>query len=267
MHASEHLHFYVFRLRLCAHTYTPSGLPQKRSPGEPRSEMGNDFSSGDTPARIDEQALIKKNSVCVACKLVTDNKGEFAALVPVMFQDAEESRAGAFPFAQALVAKLGKGFDATQHHLKIPGVPTGAKDVGLHPSTHNTYGGQLPPLSKDQIEQIQRCEDKFVLHIDLTDFKVLVGSPSKDEATGVVGYVGLLFTDDSLLEYNRALEVYGGKLLAGSIAHVSVCGWGFNNFATSLEARAAYGLSTTDGQAFYKANVFPSMTVAHSVLA
>ena len=131
--------------------------------------------------------------------------------------------------------------------------------------THNAKfnGG---PLSPEQVDLIQRCTDTFTLNVDLTDFKVLVGSPSNDEATGVVGYVGLLITADSLPEYNRAVAVYGGRPREGNIAHVSICGWELKGFSTSSEARAAFGLITADGekypdgQPFYTANVFPSMT-------
>jgi hypothetical protein len=206
------------------------------------------------------------SSVSVLCKLVVDNDGQFAGLAPVAFLDPAEGRREACVFAEALVAKVGKGFNADYHRLKIPGVPAGAIDIGLHSSTHNAkfYGG---PLSPEQVGLIQRCTDTFTLNVDLTDFKVLVGSPSNDEATGVVGYVGLLITADSLPEYNRAVAVYGGKPREGNIAHVSICGWEFKGFSTSSEARAAFGLITVDGEKypdgkpFYTANVFPSMRV------
>ena len=104
------------------------------------------------------------------------------------------------------------------------------------------------------------------MNVNLRDFKVLVGSPSNDEATGVIGYVGLLITQDSLPEYNRAVAVYGGKPRLWEIPHVSICGWEFKGFSNTTEARAAFGLTTADGdkypdgKPFYTANVFPSMT-------
>ena len=205
------------------------------------------------------------STLSIVCKLVVDNAGQFAGLAPVEFIGAAEGRAEAFEFAQALVALVGKGFNPDHHILKIPGVPTGAVDIGLHSSTHNAKfnGG---PLSAEQVEMIQRCTDTFTMKVNLTDFRVLVGSPSNDEATGVIGYVGLLITQDSLPEYNRAVAVYGGKPLEGNIAHVSICGWEFKGFSTKTEARAAFGLITADGdkypdgKPFYTANVFPSMT-------
>jgi len=201
----------------------------------------------------------------VVCKLVVDNGGQFAGLAPVEFLNPAEGRALAFKFGVAMVQLVGKGFDPDCMVLKIPGVPTGAIDVGIHSSTHNVKfnGG---PLSAEQVELIQLCTDTFTLKVDLTDFKVLVGSPSNDESTGVVGYVGLLITQDSLPEYNRAIGVYGGTPREGNIAHVSVCGWTFKGFSTTIEARAAFGLATVDGQIypdgkpFYSANVFPSLT-------
>jgi len=201
----------------------------------------------------------------VLCKLVVDNEGQFAGLAPVEFIDPADGRTVAFHFAESLVASVGKGFNPDHHCLKIPGVPTGAIDIGLHSSTHNAKfnGG---PLSAEQVELIQSCTDTFTLTVDLRDFKVLVGSPSNDEATGVIGYVGLLITQDSLPEYNRAVAIYGGKPREGNIAHVSICGWEFKGFSTTTEARAAFGLVTMDGEKypdgkpFYTANVFPSMT-------
>ncbi len=135
----------------------------------------------------------------IVCKLVVDNEGQFAGLAPVDFVDPAEGRAEAFKLAQYLVASVGKNFDPAYHTLKIPGVPEGAVDIGLHCSTHNAKfnGG---PLTKDQIRAIQTCSDTFTLTVELKDFKVLVGSPSNDGPTGVVGYVGLLITSDSLAE-------------------------------------------------------------------
>ena len=203
----------------------------------------------------------------IVCKLVVDNEGQFAGLAPVDFVGPVEGRAQAFKLAEALVFRVGKNFDPSYHRLKIPGVPAGAVDIGLHCSTHNAKfnGG---PLAKDQIQAIQACSETFTLTVDLKDFKVLVGSPSNDEPTGVVGYVGLLITADSLAEYNRAAAVYGGKPKEGNIAHVSICGWDFKGFATTTKARAAFGLVTVDGdkypdgKPFYAADVFPSPSTA-----
>ena len=161
------------------------------------------------------------STLSIDCKFVVDDAGQFAGLAPVEFIGAAEGRAQAFEFGQALVALVGKGFNPDHHIIKIPGVPTGAVDIGLHSSTHNAKfnGG---PLSAEQVEMIQRCTDTFTMKVNLRDFKVLVGLPSHDEATGVIGYVGLLITQDSLPEYNRAVAVYGGKPLEGNIAHVSI---------------------------------------------
>ena len=200
----------------------------------------------------------------VLCKLVVDNDGQCASLAPAEFLDPSEGRTEAFEFAEALVALLGKGFNPDWHRLKIPGVPAGAIDMGIHSTTHNGkfHGG---PLTTEQVELIKRCTDTFELKVDLTDFKVLVGFPSNDEATGVVGYVGLLITEDSLPEYNRAMAVYGGLPCERYIAHVTVCGWELKGFSVTSEARAAFGLVTADGEkypdgnSFYTANVFPSL--------
>jgi len=203
----------------------------------------------------------------VLCKLVTDNDGQFAALAPKAFECPQASRTEALKFAKALVEKVGKGFNVDHHILKVPGVPAGATDIGVHSTTHSaTFNGG--PLSQKQVEQIQSCTDTFVIKVDLTDFEVLVGSPSNDEATGVIGYVALHITPDSLPEYNRAVAIYDGNPRQGNIAHVSICGWEFKHFSSSLEARAAFGLTTTndekypDGSTFYTANVFPSLRVA-----
>ena len=203
------------------------------------------------------------NTMSIVCKLVVDNNGKFAGLAPVEFISPAEGRAEAFTMAEALVASLGKGFNPSHHALKVPGVPEGAVDIGLHCSTHNDKfnGG---PLTGEQIQAIQDCKETFTLTVNLKDFKVLVGSPSNDAATGVVGYVGLLIMPESLSEYNRAVAVYGGKAREGNIAHVSICGWEFKGFATTTEARKAFGLVTVDGgkypdgNPFYTANVFPS---------
>ena len=206
----------------------------------------------------------ERGEMSIMCKLVVDNGGQFAGLAPIHFVDPAKGRAEALELAEALVFQVGKNFDTAHHNLKIPGVPEGAVDIGLHCSTHNAKfnGGAL---AKEQIEAIQACSDTFTLTVDIKDFKVLVGSPSNDAATGVIGYVGILITPDSLTEYNRAVAVYGGKVCEGTIAHVSICGWDFKGFATTTEARAAFGLVTVDGKKypdgkpFYTANVFPSL--------
>ena len=205
------------------------------------------------------------STMSIVCKLVVDNEGQFAGLAPVEFIGATEGRAQAFIFANTLVASVGKGkgYNPDHHNLKIPGVPAGAVDIGLHSSTHNAKFNKKP-LTAEQIKLIQECEETFTLTVDLTDFNVLVGSPSNDAPTGVVGYVGLLITPESLPEYNRAMAVYGAEACKGNIAHVSICGWDFKGFATTTEARAAFGLVTADGEKypdgkpFYTANVFPS---------
>ena len=199
----------------------------------------------------------------VECKLVEDNDGHFAGLVPVDFLGPADGRRKALEFAHALVTLSGKNFDPSCHVLKIPGVPAGHVDIGVHCSTHNSKfnGG---PLTDEQIRAIRDCLETFTLTVNLTDFKVLVGSPSNDTATGIIGYVGLLITAASLAEYNRAVAVYGGQARDGNIAHVSICGWTLKGFATTTEARKAFGLTTADdqkypdGSSFYTANVFPS---------
>ena len=222
--------------------------------------MGNSLSSSEAA-----HARAERSEMSIICKLVVDNEGQFAGLAPVHFVDPAKGRAEALEMAEILVTSVGKNFDASHHNLKIPGVPEGAVDIGLHCSTHNAKfnGGAL---AKEQIEAIQACSDTFTLTVDLKDFKVLVGSPSNDAATGVIGYVGLLITADSLDEYNRAVAVYGGKVRESNIAHVSICGWDFKGFATTTEARAAFGLITVDGakypdgKPFYAANVFPTLS-------
>ena len=207
-------------------------------------------------------ASMENTTMSIVCKLVVDNEGNFAGLAPIEFVSPTVGRAAAFKLAEFLVSSVDKNFDPVYHILKIPGVPTGAVDIGLHCSTHNAKfnGGAL---AEEQILAIQACSDTFTLTVDLKDFKVLVGPPSNDAATGVIGYVGLLITPDSLAEYNRAVAVYGGKVREGNIAHVSICGWTLKNFATTTEARAAFGLITVDGEKypdgkfFYTANVFP----------
>ena len=212
-------------------------------------------------------ASLESTTLSIVCKLVADNEGDFAGLAPVDFVSPAEGRAAALELAKFLVSAVGKNFDPAYHNLKIPGVPTGAVDIGLHCSTHNAkFNGAA--LAKEQIEAIQACSDTFTLKVDLKDFKVLVGSPSNDAATGVIGYVGLLITADSLDEYNKAVAVYGGKVREGYIAHVSICGWDFKGFATTTEARAAFGLVTVDGakypdgKPFYTANVFPALATS-----
>ena len=222
--------------------------------------MGNSLSSSH-----EAHDRAERSEMSIICKLVVDNEGQFAGLAPVHFVDPAKGRAEGLGLAQVLVASLGKNFEPSHHNLKIPGVPEGAVDIGPHCSTHNAKfnGGAL---TKEQIQAIQACSDTFTLTVDLKDFKVLVGSPSNDAATGVIGYVGLLITPDSLPEYNRAVAVYGGKVREGNIAHVSMCGWDFKGFATTTEARAAFGLVTADGEKypdgkpFYTANVFPVLS-------
>ena len=130
--------------------------------------MGNSLSSSQV-AEAEPSGMMN-----IVCKLVVDNDGQFAGLAPVDFVDPAKGREEAFGLAEVLVAKVGKNFDASRHNLKIPGVPEGAVDIGLHCSTHNAKfnGGAL---GKEQIEAIQACSDTFTLTVDLTDFKVLEG--------------------------------------------------------------------------------------------
>ena len=223
--------------------------------------MGSSL-SGDLPQLFGELEI--------DCKLVVDNEGQFAGLAPVESIGATEGRAQAFNFANTLVDSLGKdkGFNPDYHNLKIPGVPAGAVDIGVHSSTHNVkFNGTL---TAEQIKLIKDCKETFKLTVDLTDFKVLVGSPSNDARTGVVGYVGLLITPESLPEYNRAMAVYGTEARKKNIAHVSICGWDLKGFASTTEARAAFGLVTVDGEKYpggmehYTANVFPSLSTTQT---
>ena len=223
-----------------------------------------DTAMGATLSTIEERAC----TTCdVKCKLVVDNGGTFAGLTPVDFVSAAEGRADALRIAAALIGAAGKGYNPDHHRLKVPGVPAGAIDVGLHASTHNAKfnGG---PLSEEQVQKIRSCTDTFTLQVDLQDFKVLVGSPSNDDATGVIGYVGLVITLASLVEYNRAISFYGGKTREGNIAHVSICGWDIAGFSTFIEARSAFGLVVADGQnypdgkPFYTGNGFPAIMKA-----
>jgi len=217
---------------------------------------------GDTLSSIQ-----RRDSMTIHCELRTDNGGKFAGLIPIGFAHGgpKEGREQALMLAQALIKKLGKGFNSKHHRLKVPGVPEGATDFGLHLSTHNFLfnGGPLP---EEQVRLIQQCSDTFSFEVDLTDFVVLVGSPSNDASTGIIGYVGLLIKSKSKSEYLRAVQAYGGTsyLRDGQIPHVSICGWELKGFSTSSQARAAFGLITADGQMYpdgqprYTANVFPS---------
>ena len=209
------------------------------------------------------------DTTTIECELVTDNNGKFAGLAPVDFGNPAEGREKALKLAEHLVARnqLAKNFDPTCHTLKIPGVPEGAVDIGLHCSTHNEkfHGGRLTP---EQMQAIEECKDTFTLTVDLKNFKVLVGSPSNDAPTGVVGYVGLLIKPESLREYNRAVDVYKGIQRDDNIPHVSICGWNLNGFDNTTEARKAFGLVTEDkatypdGNSYYTANIFPSRCIA-----
>ena len=194
-------------------------------------------------------AITQKDTWIVKCKLATDNQGDFAGLVPVDFTTPDQSRQDALVFAKALIEKVNKGYDADYFELKKPGVPAGANDVGVHCTTHNAsfMGG---PLSQKQVDAINACKDTFTLMVNLTDYKILVGAPSNDKHTGVIGYVGLLLRPDSLAEYNRAVEVYGGVKKEKYISHVSICGWNIKGFDTTIRARQAFGLITHDGQKY-----------------
>ena len=192
----------------------------------------------------------------------TDNEGKFAGLVPNSFTSPGQGRQDALLFAQALVDKLGKGFCAETFELVKPGVPQGATDLGVHCSTHNsTFNGG--PLSEQQIDAIRSCNETFTLTANLTDFKVLVGAPSNDEHTGVIGYVALLLAPESLEAYNTATKVYDGIKKEGNLAHVSICGWNIKGYDTTSEGRKAFGLITADGdtypdgQKFYAKGCFP----------
>ena len=126
----------------------------------------------------------------IVCKLVVDNEGNFAGLAPIEFVSASVGRAAAFKLAEFLVSSVDKNFDPVYHILKIPGVPTGAVDIGLHCSTHNAKfnGGAL---AKKQIEAIQACSDTFILTIDVKDFKVLRRVPyARGEYRHFRGYLG-----------------------------------------------------------------------------
>ena len=93
--------------------------------------------------------------------------------------------------------------------------------------------------------------------------EVLVGTPSNDPYTKTLGYVGVLMTEGSLAEYNRAMMVYGGQQ-KHNVAHVTVCGWNGKGFDSYTEARLAFDLITEDhqlypdGKTYYDKDVFPN---------
>ena len=142
-------------------------------------------------------------------------------------------------------------FNPKSFELRIPGVPHGDKDVGLHLSQW-TYGfGKTDLLTEDQKKNIDDCNETFNLTLDLTKVKILVGKPSNDEATGVHGYVGVTFNEKkSRAEYDRSLKVYGGQEPKGFIPHVSICGWRIKGFESNTLARRCYGLTTSDSELY-----------------
>lgn len=242
---------------------------------------------------LSRERLIKDSCVEVVCTLVTDNKGQFAGLVPktayrtmAVYDSVSDSpfkashdtfrtpvelgdRNDALEFAKKLVAKNKKRFSEAEHQLKTAEPPTGAKDHGLHVATHssNRNGG---PLSQEQISSIQDCKDTFTLNISFENFRVTVGAPSNDDATGVHGYVGLCITPESLREYDRALNVFGGQLRSDQFPPlVSICGYELmrlTKFPTSGAARRAFGLVEHDnqkypnGKTWYTGDQFPRRT-------
>ena len=207
-------------------------------------------------------AIADKNEFNIECRLETNNGGKFAGLIPTCFETPAQGRDLALLFAQALVRKLGRGFCDDSFHLAKPGVPKGATDLGVHCSTHNsTWNGA--DLSPTQITAIENCTDTFTLTVNLKDFKVLVGSPSNDKDTGVIGYVGLLLSPKSLESYNKATKVYSGVQREETIPHITVCGWTIKGYASTTQAREAFGLITAngqlykDGKKFYAKDHFP----------
>jgi hypothetical protein len=214
-------------------------------------------------------AYSTENDVSIECALRVDTAGEFAGLIPIEGCEPAESRDMALVFAQELVDKVGKNFDSELFELVRPKPPGAAADMGIHCSTHNHkfHGGRL---TDDQIDAINANIETFTLKVLLNDYKVLVGSPSNDINTGVVGYVGLLIHPDSLVEYNKAVAVYNGVERKGNIPHVSACGWNILGFTSTTDGREAFNLITKDGQLypdgepFYTGGCFPTRRVTNS---
>ena len=209
-----------------------------------------------------------KNEFNIECRLETNNDGKFAGLIPKCFDTPAQGRDLALSFAEKLVQKLGRGFCSKKFELVKPGVPKGATDLGVHCSTHNsTWNGA--DLTPTQVKAIENCNDSFTLTVNLKDFKVLVGSPSNDEHTGVIGYVGLLLTPESLQEYNKATRVYDGIQRKENIPHITVCGWTIKGYASTSQARKAFGLITANGELYedgldhYGKKNFPEQKIKH----
>ena len=215
-------------------------------------------------------ACTTEDHVCVECALRVDDVGEFAGLIPIEGGEPTENREMALAFAKELVAKVPKNFDSKSFELVRPNPPGAAADMGIHCSTHNH---KFPPggrLTDAQIHAIKANTKTFTLKVLLNDYKVLVGSPSNDSNTGVVGYVGLLIHPDSLVEYNKAIAVYSGVEKEGNIPHVSACGWNILGFETTTEGRYAFNLTTEDGtlypdgDKYYQGGCFPMRRVSAS---
>ena len=159
---------------------------------------------GTSPSAISEPTMTFE------CRLVVDNDGSFAGLAPSILTEFVDSRNKALEFAKDLVKRLdNKNYNEDDIELKVQQPPKGKADIGLHCSTHNESWNKST-LTEEQIQMIRNCDETFKLTVDLRDCKILVGSPSNDESTGVIGYVGLIPTKESLDEYNRAVAVYGG---------------------------------------------------------
>lgn len=210
-------------------------------------------------------ATVNNETTCVvSCKIVHDNDGKFVGLVPIDTTTTTQSRHDALILGTSLANKLGKGYDPAQHVLRAPGVPSGAIDLGIHLSLHNAgpWNGNHQ-ITTQLRAKIDECQETFKITVNLETFKVLVGSPSNDESTGVIGYLVALMCEESRSEYERALSVFDGTNPNGTIPHVTLAGWDIQGYANTTDARKAYGLGTKngelypDGKKFYTGDGFP----------
>ena len=196
----------------------------------------------------------------VKCALKVDSLGHYAVLVPD--EKLYGNRDEALEFAKRLVRQRAeeKRYDDELHELVNPNPPDDLPDVGLHCTMHN-HQFHKGPLNAKQIRLIQNCEQSFVLWVDPTDYLVLVGKPSNDSSTGVLGYVALHLIGDSRAQLEKAKRVYGAVAPDEKfIHHVSICGWKIRGELTSQQAREQVGLPLSDDKMSYEREmVFPTV--------
>lgn len=186
------------------------------------------------------------SEMTVPCSLTVDDGGEYACLVP--HEEFACTREDAIKFARWLVPQLAedKRYNADVHELKHPSPPTGGPDFGLHCTIFNTkfHEGKL---DAEQRKKIRTCGQTFKLRVVLTDVLVLPGMPSRDVATGVLGYVALPVIGESNAECARAWQVFRTDEPPQSFQkHVSICGWKKKGMDDFQEARGQLGLPMSD---------------------